>query len=364
MQAARLDILRYTETVDAVARTSTPNEAAGLGYWFFYGQDRLGPWIESAPNYTQHLWVIMRVTRSRRASRRAFLRWRHRAYFVAAAPGVVIAVGAHPYAHSTPLGAPFKAFASTSTAGIAMRSTGRAAPLVVLALALFLGLGTNVVSEWLRARGRVTLALAAPLVVVGLLLVNFPAVYDGSLYGKNLQRPEDVPSYWTQAIAAASARRSRASSRCPAPTSRPTRVTPSIDHARPHRPSVRRANSSVRHRGSADLLNAMDRRLQEGVADPQPRPLWRRMGIGDVIARNDINGSATTSCRCATARARRACQGWERRRLWAAFAVRDTRYQDEITLAAPANEPGIAPVVVHPVTARSRSSAPNRPTTP
>ena len=44
-----LNILRYTETVEAVARTSTPNEVLrGLGYWFFYGQDRLGPWIEAA----------------------------------------------------------------------------------------------------------------------------------------------------------------------------------------------------------------------------------------------------------------------------------------------------------------------------
>ena len=50
-----LDILKYTETVEAVARTSTPNEVLrGLGYWFFYGQDRLGPWIEAARDYTQH----------------------------------------------------------------------------------------------------------------------------------------------------------------------------------------------------------------------------------------------------------------------------------------------------------------------
>src|SRR4029077_2830298 len=87
MQAAYgLDILRYTETVDAVARTSTPNEVLrGLGYWFFYGQDRLGPWIESAPNYTQHLWVIMAgyTLAALALLAAAFLRWRHRAYFVA-----------------------------------------------------------------------------------------------------------------------------------------------------------------------------------------------------------------------------------------------------------------------------------------
>ena len=55
-----LDVLKYTETVEAVALTSTPNEVLrGLGYWFFYGQDRLGPWIEAARDYTQHSCVIL-----------------------------------------------------------------------------------------------------------------------------------------------------------------------------------------------------------------------------------------------------------------------------------------------------------------
>ncbi len=70
-----LNVLRYTETVEAVARTSTPNEILrGLGYWFFYGQDRLGPWIESAANYTQRPVVIIGGLRARRP--RAALRRR------------------------------------------------------------------------------------------------------------------------------------------------------------------------------------------------------------------------------------------------------------------------------------------------
>ena len=39
-----LDVLKYTETVKAVATASFPNEILrGLGYWFFYGGDRVGP---------------------------------------------------------------------------------------------------------------------------------------------------------------------------------------------------------------------------------------------------------------------------------------------------------------------------------
>ena len=41
---------------------------------------------------------------------------------------------------------------------------------------------------------------------------------------------------------------------------------------------------------SADLVNAIDRRLQIGTADPNALvALWRRMGVGSVVARNDIN---------------------------------------------------------------------------
>ncbi|MCU1377499.1 MAG: type protein, partial [Acidimicrobiales bacterium] len=40
-----IDILRYTETVETVARTSLSSEVLrGLGYWFFYGGDKLGSW--------------------------------------------------------------------------------------------------------------------------------------------------------------------------------------------------------------------------------------------------------------------------------------------------------------------------------
>src|SRR5262249_12528274 len=166
-------------------------------------------WIEASPDYTQHLWVILTgyTLVALGLLSGALLRWRQRTYFVfLLLVGVIIAVGAFPYDNPTPLGALFKAAATGSTAGLAMRSTGRAVPLVVLTLALFIGLATNVVSGRLRDRGKVVLAVAVPVVVVGLLVANFPALYDGTYYGKNLQRPSEIPDYWTQAISALSAR--------------------------------------------------------------------------------------------------------------------------------------------------------------
>jgi len=42
-----INLLKTTETVETVARTSlAPEVLRGLGHWFFYGRDKLGPWIE------------------------------------------------------------------------------------------------------------------------------------------------------------------------------------------------------------------------------------------------------------------------------------------------------------------------------
>ena len=49
-------MLRYTETIETVVATAAlarPRCCAGSGYWFFYGGDKLGPWIEAAVDYTQ-----------------------------------------------------------------------------------------------------------------------------------------------------------------------------------------------------------------------------------------------------------------------------------------------------------------------
>ncbi|HVM64060.1 MAG TPA: alpha-(1-_3)-arabinofuranosyltransferase family protein, partial [Acidimicrobiales bacterium] len=52
-----LDVLRYTETVQTVAQTGFAIEALrGLGNWYFYGRDAIGPWLAPANEYMQQLW--------------------------------------------------------------------------------------------------------------------------------------------------------------------------------------------------------------------------------------------------------------------------------------------------------------------
>ena len=54
-----IEILRYTETGRTVAAVSVSHEVLrGLGYWFFYGGDSLGPWIEPSVQYTQSCWLL------------------------------------------------------------------------------------------------------------------------------------------------------------------------------------------------------------------------------------------------------------------------------------------------------------------
>ena len=54
-----LDVLRYTETVQVVAQTGFALEALrGLGNWYFYGRDAVGPWVQPAAEYTQQLWHL------------------------------------------------------------------------------------------------------------------------------------------------------------------------------------------------------------------------------------------------------------------------------------------------------------------
>lgn len=292
-----LDILKFTETVQAVARTSTPNEVLrGLGYWFFYGQDRLGPWIEAATDYTQRPLVILAgyglVALSLLAA--GLVRWRARVFFVALTfAGVVIAVGAYPYSAPSPLGALFKAFANSSSAGLALRSTARAVPLVVLGLSILLGLGVNAAHERLRANGHSVMAWAAIGAVLVVVVANFPALFDGNFYGKNLERAENVPGYWTQA--ASYLDKQGDSTRVlelPGADFASYTWGNTVDPITPglmDRPYVARELIPYGTAGSADLLNALDRRIQEGITDPKGvTAVLKRMGVGDVVLRNDI----------------------------------------------------------------------------
>ena len=153
-----MGILRFTESVEVVSHTSTATEILrGLGYWFFYGGDLRGPWNDGVLDFTRRTTVIFVSFAIPALAMLAagFLRWKHRAFFIGLVLiGMVIAVAASPYDDPTVLGSLFKAFATSSTAGFALRSTARAVPMLVLGLAVLLGIGISAWWEAMAARGR------------------------------------------------------------------------------------------------------------------------------------------------------------------------------------------------------------------
>ena len=253
--------------------------------------DRGGARLHAAPRRC----IAGRLSRSScsRCSRAAFVRWRHRVFFVALllVGVVIIAVGAHPYDSPTPLGALFKAFATGSTAGLALRSTGRAVPLVVLALAMFLGLGDErAVPSGCGASGKAALALAVPVARRSCSSSsNFPALSTARSTARTCSAPKQSRATGRRRSPRSTpATTRRASSRCRAPTSRRTvgqHGRP--DHARPHRPPVRRARAdSVRHAGQ-----------RRSAERDRPPPAGRRRRSRGLVALGGAWASATCVAR-------------------------------------------------------------------
>ncbi len=370
-----LDVLAFTETIRTVSRTSlAPEVLRGLGYWFFYGQDKLGAWTESSVPYTQWPWLIVvgYAIPALALLSAAFVRWRYRAYFaLLVVVGVVISVGTYPYDAPSPAGALFTSFARSSSAGLALRSTGRATPLIVLGLAMLLAAGINAIHRKLAGTSRSWISIAAAGFVMGLAIVNLPSLWQGTFYGENLERASEIPQYWKDAIAAVDA------------GSHDTRIfeVPGSDFASytwgntvdpitpglTDRPYVARELIPWGSPASANLLNAFDRRMQEGVLDSDAiAPFSRLISAGDVLVRDDLQTDRYNLVRS--------------RSLWRLFDPPPTGLGepktfgsspsgaagriDEEALGAPANEAAPPSVAVFPVTDPPniiRAASPERP---
>ena len=288
-----LNVLRYTESREVVAVASTaPEVLRSLGYWFFYGNDKLGPWIEPSVAYTQGGWLIfvgfgLAVLALGSA---ALVRWRHRSYFVLlAAVGALLAVGFHPPEDPSLLGSLFERYSRTGPL-LAMRSLPRAVPLVALAMAVFLGSGVNALAGRMRRVGTVMGAL----VLIGVVLNN-PAMWRIRMVEEHLNRPEEIPEYWLEAAEALDRGDSRGETRAweiPGSDFASYRWGNTVDPITPglmDRGYVARELVPFGSAQSASLLGAVDRRLQEDTLDPAAlAPIARLMSVGDVVHRADL----------------------------------------------------------------------------
>lgn len=286
-----IDILRYTETARTVAVASVSLEVLrGLGYWFFYGEDRLGPWIAPSVPFTRRVEVLAGsfVLPGLGLIGAAVTRFRERTYFLfLLLLGLLLAVGGHPWDEGPPAARGIQAFLE-SDLGLSMRSLPRAAPLVVLALAVFVG---SLVASIAAHRP----ALARPLTagVMALAVLALPPLWTGDLVDDNLERPEEIPAHWRNAADTLDARDDGTRVlELPGSDFASYRWGNTVDPVLPglmDRPYVARELIPYGSPPSADLLNAFDRRLQERTFEPTSlAPIARLMGVGDISVRSDL----------------------------------------------------------------------------
>jgi len=289
-----VNVLKYTETVPAVSSTSLASEVLrGLGYWYFYGGDRLGQWVDTSIQFTQSLAVLALsfAVPTLAVIAAVAVRWRHRAYFVlVTVVGMLFAVGAHPFDAPSAVGAVLKAFFTHTTAGLALRSTDRASPLVVLGLAMLLGAGISALVRKVRPVG-----LIVTVLVVGIVAAANPPIWDGATVADKFVRPAQLPTYVLQAAAALDAEHPGTRVLAiPGENFAQYRWGDTIDPVLPgeldaSRPFVTREQLILGSLPTADVLYALDQPMQDGTLDPSAiAPLARLMSAGDVLVQNDL----------------------------------------------------------------------------
>ncbi len=286
-----LPILEITETVRTTGATpSAPEVLRGLGYWFFYGGDSEGPWLAglSSPYQTSGLLLFVSFAIPIVAlGAGAALRWRHRAYFTSlVAVGAIVAVGAYPISHPSPAGSLFERLSRSSDAVLSLRNTQRAAALVALGLAgLLAGALTTLHRRHVRAGALAAIALL--VLVAGAM----PAQWRTGLVAERFHRDEEIPQAWLDAAAQLDRGEGRVLE-LPGSDFATYRWGATLDPV-----SVGLTDRSVLARelvplggdAGADLLEALDRSLQEGWFEPAAlAPVARLLGASDVLVRNDL----------------------------------------------------------------------------
>ncbi len=285
-----LPILQLTESVRTVAAESTPTDVLrGIGNWFFYGKDRLGFSIDQASSYADDVFVQIAsfAVPVVALALAAVSRWRHRAYFLLlVVVGAVVSIGAWPYDDPSPYGALFKWFAGDTAAGLALRNTPRAVPLLVLGLAGLVAAGVSALAPRLGS--------VWPAVVIGVLVcAALVPVWTNGYLSRHLDRAEDVPAYWKDAIAAL--QREGNSTRVleiPGSDFSAYRWGDTIEPITPglmDRPYVARETLPSGTAASVNFLVALDHRLQDGTLEPDALAAYARLGnIGAIALRSDL----------------------------------------------------------------------------
>jgi len=295
-----LPILRYTETYETVAKASTPQEILrGLGYWFFYGNDHSGAWVDASTRLigTTPLLALGMLISGVALVAVGLARHRHSRHCVALlVVGLAIAVGSNPQGASSLYGRLFESVVNNES-GFALRSSPRATPVVLVALAISLGFAWD---RYVPLVNSVRIRIAKPatvsLFVLILVAQNYPWM-TGRLLTPSISRDEVVPAYWSDAARAIDSAPQTAS------TVSRTYELPGVDFATytwggtidPVTPGLIDSQYLARELvpygsdATADLLNAFESRLQEGRFEPSAlKEVAALFGANTVTFRGDV----------------------------------------------------------------------------
>ncbi len=285
-----LPVLQLTENVRTISTASTPGDILrGLGNWFFYGYDRSGFSLIQTSAYVSGRVVVLTsfAVPALALTSGALVRWRHRTYFAACiVVGTIVGVGAWPFDDTTIYGRLWRTFTDRSALGLALRNTPRVVPIVVLGVAGLLGAGVGAL-RWPRAR---SLAVAG---VAALVVLAFLPVWRNGYFTPGTERPESIPGYWNRAVDTLD--RGSHQTRIleiPGSSFATYRWGNTVEPVTPgltDRPYLAREVLPYGSPESVNLLDAFDRRLQNGSFEPDTlAPISRLFGVGTIALRSDL----------------------------------------------------------------------------
>ncbi|MEM9513479.1 MAG: alpha-(1-_3)-arabinofuranosyltransferase family protein [Actinomycetota bacterium] len=292
-------VLAYSETLRDVSRNSTGSEVLrGLGYWLFYQRDVAGPTTSASFDFlvSGRSIAISYFVALIGLVGLVVTRWSHRRFAaLLVAVGALLAVGVHPIDGPSPLAA-LVVGDEESTLAVALRSSTRATPLLVLGLAL--GAAALVAALPGRVRGLGAgigwRPIAAGAVVV-LVVINLPSLWRAELVDPAIDRDSAPPAAWQRAADDLNASPEPSGGgrvlQLPGAEFGAFRWGYTVDQplvALVDRPLVTRDLLPLGSGPAMDLLYALDDRFQAGWAEPETvAPVARLFGTDTIWAVND-----------------------------------------------------------------------------
>jgi arabinofuranan 3-O-arabinosyltransferase len=290
-----MPVLQLTENLSDIARWSQPGEVLrGLGNWFFAGRDRLGYSLDQAETFLESPWAIALTLAAPMLALAAMVLLQGRVRVLAVTwvvVGTVVGVGSWPLDRPSPYGRAFRWLTEETSAGLAMRNSHRVVPVIVLGSALALAVVADRLPRpaWRTAGvwvvGVAAVAAMAPSVSTGLL-------------SRNLDRPETIPDHWQVAADVLDGRGTDVHGNplrvleIPGSPFAAYRWGNTVEPVLPaliDRPHLAREVLPYGSEATANLLDAFDRRMQEGVFEVETlSPIARLFAAADVAVRNDL----------------------------------------------------------------------------